>query len=600
MTSSSSERPLARGRSKPPARGSDVPVPAQRRLEEFGEGPAAPLPPVEREHPPGLPGIWRVSEGHVEHPMLRPGALRAIPFQIDFARIGIAEDLLVVLPTGLGKTAVAALVAAELLRRSPGKVLFLAPTRPLVRQHADWFARALRPMRIARYTGTVAHPVRTGSWETADLVFATPQLVANDLAGGRYDLKSVALIVFDEAHHAVGKYAYGSIAERFRAERGVGARLLGLTASPGGKDERIQEVVAALGVARVEARSREDEGVREHVQPVEIEQRWVELPPELARIQATLQTAEHEVARKLQKMGYLRRKPIGSLSVKDLVALRSEIFARPGPMTRKFGPLFHQLVLLHLHHALERLETQGAAPFVQYVERVAAKEKLSRGDRAFVAMPGVVQARNEAEGLLKTTRVSSHPKLEALLGLVEEAFREDRGRPPRILIFAQFRDTIQGICDALDARGWAVGRFVGQATRDPEDKGMNQREQARVLDDFRAGRFPIMVASSVAEEGLDVPDVDIVVFFESIPSEIRAIQRRGRTGRSSLGRVVLLLTRGTREVSYQRAETRREAAMGRIVRRLSRASRAKSRPQEPDPPGAPTGPEEPHPPGGAE
>ncbi len=108
---------------------------------------------------------------------------------------------------------------------------------------------------------------------------------------------------------------------------------------------------------------------------------------------------------------------------------------------------------------------------------------------------------------------------------------------------------------------------------------MNQREQARVLDEFRAGRFPILVASSVAEEGLDVPDVDIVVFFESIPSEIRAIQRRGRTGRSSLGRVVLLMTRGTREVSYQRAETRREAAMGRIVRRLSRASRARARPE---------------------
>ncbi|MCI4366629.1 MAG: hypothetical protein L3K08_02635, partial [Thermoplasmata archaeon] len=126
---------------------------------------------------------------------------------------------------------------------------------------------------------------------------------------------------------------------------------------------------------------------------------------------------------------------------------------------------------------------------------------------------------------------------------------------------------------ALEAEGWEVGRFVGQSSRDAEDPGMNQKEQARVLEGFRAGRFPVLVASSVAEEGLDVPDVDVVVFFESVPSEIRAIQRRGRTGRSSLGRVVLLLTRETRDVGYQRAEVRREKAMGRIVRRLSAEGR---------------------------
>ncbi|EQD29834.1 protein containing DNA/RNA helicase, partial [mine drainage metagenome] len=119
-----------------------------------------------------------------------------------------------------------------------------------------------------------------------------------------------------------------------------------------------------------------------------------------------------------------------------------------------------------------------------------------------------------------------------------------------------------------------VGRFVGQSTRDPEDRGMSQKEQGQVLAGFRAGRFPILVASSVAEEGLDVPDVDLVVFFESVPSEIRAIQRRGRTGRSSLGRVAVLLTRETRDVQYQAAEVRRERAMRRIVRRLSAASRA--------------------------
>ncbi|HTW55190.1 MAG TPA: helicase-related protein [Thermoplasmata archaeon] len=554
------------------------PPPAQRRLDDFGLAVAPDLPaaPVGRPHPPGLPGVWAVVDGHVEHPLLRPGTIRALPFQLDLARIGLDEDLLVVLPTGLGKTVIAALLAAEVLRRADGKVLVLAPTRPLVRQHAESFQRWFVPLRSARFTGTVRRPEREGAWETADLVFATPEIVQNDLAAERYRLTDVALVVFDEAHHAVGKYVYVPIAARYRAERPTGGRVLGLTASPGGKDERIEEVVGALGVGRIEARTREDEGVREHVQEVDVDYRWVDLPPATEHVRDLLATAARTTARKLQKMGYLRTKPIANLSVKDLIALRAEIFARPGPMVRRFGPLFHQLVLLHLHHAQERLETQGLAPFLQYLDRLAAKEKPSRGDKAVLALPEVVRARAEAETVLRTTTEPSHPKLDALVELVRATLAEPRTHPTRILVFAQYRDTIQTIQAILERQGWTVGRFVGQATRDADDKGMSQKEQARVLDGFRDGRFPLLVASSVAEEGLDVPDVDLVVFFESVPSEIRAIQRRGRTGRSSLGRVVVLLTRETRDVSYQVAEVRRERAMRRIVRRLSADARRRS------------------------
>lgn len=547
----------------------------QRSLEDFVTGNAPLVAPVLVRRPKyeGYPEVWRVEDGHILHPFVRPGTVRALPFQIDLARIGLEEDLLVVLPTGLGKTVIAALIAAEVLRRSEGKILLLAPTRPLVQQHADSFGRWLTEVRRARFTGSVKRPVREGSWQSTDIVFATPEIVQNDLAAERYDLSDVQLLIFDEAHHAVGKYVYVPIAERYRRERPRGGRVLGLTASPGGKDERIEEVVAALGVTRIEARSREDDGVREYVQEIDIEYRWVEMTPEVRRIRDRLQNASHESARKLQKFGYLRKKPIASLTVKDLIALRSEIFARPGPMVRKFGPLYHQLILLHLFHAEERLETQGVGPFLQYLDRLAEKDKPSRGDRAVLALPEVVHARQEAQSYLRDGREASHPKLDALVELVREQLDRPQDHRPRILVFAQYRDTIQGIQSTLEAQGWNVGRFVGQATRDADDRGMNQVEQAQILGAFRAGAFPIMVASSVAEEGLDVPDVDLVVFFESVPSEIRAIQRRGRTGRTSTGRVVVLLTKDTRDVRHQAAEVRRERSMRRIVRRLSAASK---------------------------
>ncbi|MCI4344362.1 MAG: DEAD/DEAH box helicase, partial [Thermoplasmata archaeon] len=196
-----------------------VPARQQHRLEEFGGGGTeeAELPPRRVERPPPLPGVWGVEDGWVVHPLLSARTLRALPFQIDLARIGLEEDLLVVLPTGLGKTVIAALEAAEVLRRGEGKVLFLAPTRPLVVQHAESFGRWFGPLRRARFTGTLRRPVREGAWDGAEVVFATPEVVVNDLAAQRYDLKEVALVIFDESHHAVGKYAYVPIAERYRA-----------------------------------------------------------------------------------------------------------------------------------------------------------------------------------------------------------------------------------------------------------------------------------------------------------------------------------------------------------------------------------------------
>jgi len=537
---------------------------------------APPLPTLE-ERPPALPGIWEVRDGMIVHPYLNEGEIRALPFQLELSRIALDHDTLIVLPTGLGKTVIAGLVAAEVLRRGPGKVLFLAPTRPLVQQHADTFGRWFRRLTRARFTGTVHHPVREGAWDAAEAVFATPEIVVNDLAAGRYDLKSVRLLVFDEGHRAVGKYAYVAIAERYWTERPREGHVLALTASPGGKDERVEEVVRHLRIDRVEARTRDDPGVKEYVQPIDISFRSVRLPRPVQAIQTLLLRAGWEEARKLQRMGYLRKKPIGYLSVKDLIALRAEIFARPGPMTRKFGPLYHQLILLHIHHSQDRLETQGVEPFLQYLDRVAAKPKVSRGDAAFLKLEPVAAARAAGRRFLEKTREASHPKLDLLATIVRETVEGAGGRPVRILVFAQYRDTVQGIHDRLEREGWTVGRFVGQATRDADDLGMNQKEQARVLEGFRAGLFPVLVATSVAEEGLDIPDVDLVVFFEAIPSEIRTIQRRGRTGRNAIGRVIVLLTQGTRDVGYQKAEARRERAMKQIVGQMSRRSRSRTK-----------------------
>ena len=98
---------------------------------------------------------------------------------------------------------------------------------------------------------------------------------------------------------------------------------------------------------------------------------------------------------------------------------------------------------------------------------------------------------------------------------------------------------------------------------------MKQEEQAQVLDSFRRGEFSVLVATSIAEEGLDIPEVDLVIFYEPIPSEIRYIQRRGRTGRRTSGSVIILAAKDTIDERYLNASKRRIEKMNQTLRTVN-------------------------------
>jgi Fanconi anemia group M protein len=108
---------------------------------------------------------------------------------------------------------------------------------------------------------------------------------------------------------------------------------------------------------------------------------------------------------------------------------------------------------------------------------------------------------------------------------------------------------------------------VGQATKDAE-KGLSQKKQIAALSRFRSGEFKVLIATSVGEEGLDVPSTDLVVFYEAVPSEIRSIQRKGRTGRHGAGRVVVLVTKGTSDEIFRHVSTAKEKMMHKSMRSM--------------------------------
>ena len=155
------------------------------------------------------------------------------------------------------------------------------------------------------------------------------------------------------------------------------------------------------------------------------------------------------------------------------------------------------------------------------------------------------------------------PETGIVLGLVKDQLVSHPDS--RIIIFATYRDTVQLLVDFLATQGIVSERFVGQATKDAE-KGLSQKKQIAALTRFRDGEFKVLIATSVGEEGLDVPATDMVIFYEAVPSEIRSIQRKGRTGRSGAGKIVVLVTKGTWDEVYRHVSAAKEKQMHKSLK----------------------------------
>jgi Fanconi anemia group M protein len=166
-----------------------------------------------------------------------------------------------------------------------------------------------------------------------------------------------------------------------------------------------------------------------------------------------------------------------------------------------------------------------------------------------------------------------HPKLAKTGWVVRKQFMQKPDS--KVIVFANYRETADRVTQEL-ARipGLRPVRFVGQSSRG-NDIGLSQKEQVEILEKFKAGEVNVIVATSIGEEGLDIPQVDLVVFYEPVPSEIRTIQRRGRTGRSAAGRVVMLVTTDTRDEAYFYSARRKERKMHQELDRLRKELRQK-------------------------
>lgn len=507
---------------------------------------------------------------YLEHPLIRGSSVEWRDYQVELARSALNTNALVALPTGLGKTIVAALIVAERLKEDPGaSVMILAPTKPLCQQHHELMIRVLKldESSVGLWTGELPPTAREGS--IPKLLIATPQLILNALTKGKIRLDKTSTIVLDEAHRAVGNYAYVPIVRIYFSQR-KGAHVVGFTASPG-DPRRLTELSANLNADRILARSEEDASVSKYVEKVNTHLVPVAVPPAMLEARTLLvrelnellssQSAREEL-RGLrptfksitERMIALRRRAIASQDYELLNAVRALATAR-------------RLLLM-----IERLDLGGPSLFLDFVSsqtEQAGRSGSAKSLKQLLKAKRVLDAVELAKLQLKLD--PPNPKLSELGKVLENEVTQG-GK--KAIVFVSYRSCADEIFNFLKEKGRTSARLLVGQRASGQSGGMSQREQRDVLGEFREGPAGVLIATQVGEEGLDIAGADVVVFYDNTPSAIRLVQRLGRTARFAPGDAYLLYFSGTSDERYLWIARKREKSMRALVRSLS--TKAKS------------------------
>ena len=495
-------------------------------------------------------------------------------YQFEMVASALFENTMICLPTGLGKTLIAGVVMANFYRWYPqGIIIFLAATKPLVDQQmrAVQAAVGFDPAHVVQMTGSSGPSAkRRALWQTKRVVFATPQCVEKDIMNASCPQERVVCVVVDEAHHASGKYAFVNVVESL-SKANIKARIVALTATPGHDGRKIQGVIDNCMIGKVECRLDDDPDVAQYTHHREVELLVVPTDKSLAQLDEIL----YEVAR--EPFSRLRAERLYFVDTMSEVTRAGvwkamQQFQEGG---RGGGRQATAAFLIQIFHraltwasAIEKYRTHGARELYGTLQKYEGG-KTTKHMQYLAKNLLFTELMDMLRRAMKNG--ASHPKVAHTVRLVREHVETSKGNGGQcsgVLVFTNYRESVKDIVTALNViEGVRAAEFVGQGEDSSGMRGMTQPEQQEVLNMFRQGRVQVLVATQVAEEGLDIPQVDLIICFDASANPTRSVQRMGRTGRARDGRVVILASEGKEEKTFHQMEQ----SKNRIARALKAA-----------------------------
>ncbi|KAL2154164.1 hypothetical protein VTH82DRAFT_2840 [Thermothelomyces myriococcoides] len=486
-------------------------------------------------------------------------------YQFSIVKNGLFNNTLVALPTGLGKTFIAATIMLNYFRWTKrSKIVFVAPTKPLASQQVQACLNiaGIPRSQATLLTGETPPVMREAEWQSKRLFFMTPQTLMNDLSKGYADPKSIVLLVIDEAHRATGDYAYVKAVEFIRRFSNS-IRILALTATPGSTVEGVQEIIDNLGISHVEIRTEESIDIRQYVHSRNIDTVTFDPSDEMHQVRDLFSKALKPLVDKLSSQNiYYGRDPM-SLTTYGLLKSRNEWMAGPGRHVNqgtKFMMMAVFSILQSLAHLIKLLNFHGIKPFYHGLAEFRASEEAKPGQgsklkRQLLADENFQKMMSMIERWMKLDEFNGHPKLTYLCErLVNHFIDAGEGSNTRAIVFSEYRDSAEEIVRLLNTQPLIRATvFVGQADS-KRSEGMKQKQQIETVEKFKNGVFNVLVATSIGEEGLDIGQVDLIICYDASSSPIRMLQRMGRTGRKRAGNIVLLLMKGREEEKFLEAK----------------------------------------------
>ncbi|HYP43268.1 MAG TPA: helicase-related protein, partial [Candidatus Nitrosocosmicus sp.] len=381
--------------------------------------------------------------------------------------------------------------------------------------------------------------------------------------------------------------------------------ILALSASPGSNREKIKKICSSLFVEQIIVKSEDDEDVLPYVYNIDIEHNLIDLGKEHREISGVLQSLIDDKIRWLIDNGFIKnKKKIENVYRKDLLNLADYLKSKISDSNNNnnfflYAALKYQSMAMIMLYCRDLIESQGGFSLKKFFNKFE-NEIPNKTYQELLSDPRIQKVME----MLKNGKASSHPKIQDTLSIVKDFLYSPSGQKEasetndknnkvvekpkgnnnansvtnytsdlgvgglnkrKILVFSQYRDTLEEIIDVLNENDIPCKGFYGQSNK-KNQKGINQDKQLSILNDFKKGAFPVLVATSVAEEGLDIPNVDLVIFYEPVPSEIRFIQRRGRTGRFSDGKVVVLVTNNSIDSKYLEIAQKKIAKMKHVLK----------------------------------
>jgi len=491
-------------------------------------------------------------------------------YQFNILKSSLQTNTLICLPTGLGKTLIASLIIYNFDKWFYGKIFFFAPTKPLISQQKKSFLKLFPFLnkKVIEINGLISNKKREELYKEKKIFFLTPQTLKNDLNMFLIEKEKISLLIFDEAHKAQKNYSYSLIVNKLYENNNVQFRIIALSASPGNSNQKIEDLINNLHIKKIEFRTEKNSDIKNYIFNKKITIIEIENNSNISKIEILINSLINNRLDIMKKYKIINDN-INSkyLFINKLLQYQKNFKEKIKDFEYEIGPKMiceiYQCfnLLFQLLSCKKKLLNEGFESFKNGIKKIDNNNFFSNKNIFFeysTAKKNLIntiefqEIKNEiikSENNLNTFFNQIHPKLIKLKEILINEIENIKKNNSKIIIFSEYKDSTIEIKNFLSSqielKEINFNIFTGQ------NKLFKQKEQIKTINDFINGKINILISTSIAEEGLDIGDVNLIICYDFISSSpIKLIQRFGRTGRKKNGNVILLLMKGEEKSKY--------------------------------------------------